>query len=228
MSDAPATAAGALGTAAYPRHEYRLRLGGHEWSVLHTGEVLSFADEQLFLNERDTGPPYGVVLWPAAIALAHEVVAQAAAFRGRRVLELGAGTGLPGIVAASMGAHVVQTERHALARALCEENGARNGVTSIRYDVGDWTAWDDVERYDWILGADILYGESTQPHLRQIFATNLVPGGRLLLADPFRLSSVRFLESMEADGWTVALSKWTVGEAATPRAIGVFDLATPS
>ena len=42
-----------------------------------------------------------MVLWPAAIALAHEVAERADTLRGARVLELGAGTGLPGIVAAT-------------------------------------------------------------------------------------------------------------------------------
>jgi hypothetical protein len=32
---------------------------------------------------------------------------------------------------------------------------------------------------------------------------------------------------MEADGWSVALSKWSVGEAADPRSIGLFELAPP-
>lgn len=227
MTAPPEAGQSAFGDAAYPRSEYRLRLGGREWGVLHTGDVLSFAAEQRFLNERETGPPYGVVLWPAAIALAHDIVARADAFRGRRVLELGAGTGLPGIVAASLGADVVQTERQALALAVCEENGRRNGVTSITYRAGDWTAWDDGARYDWILGADVIYGESMHDPLRAIFATNLAPGGRLLLADPFRKPSLRFLEGMEAEGWTVTMSKWSVGDARAPRTVGVFEVALP-
>lgn len=208
-------------------HEYRLRLGGREWTILHTGGVLSFADEQRFLGDRRERFPYGVVLWPAAIALAHDVAARAGALRGRRVLELGAGTGLPGIVAATLGARVVQTDRHELALALGRRNAARNGVAAAEYRLADWTAWDDDARYDWILGADVLYAERLHPHLRRIFDANLAAGGRVLLADPFRSASVRLLEAMERDGWTVALAKWTVGEEAEPRPFGVFELTPP-
>ena len=212
----------------FPLHEYRLRVAGREWSILHTGSVLTHDDEQRFLKEERTRLPYGVLLWPAAIALAHEVATRADALRGRSVLELGAGTGLPGIVAASLGARVVQTDRQELALSVCRRNGERNGVGTIEHRLADWTVWDDTRRYDWIIGSDILYSEMMQPHLRRIVESNLAPGGRVLLADPFRAVSLRLLEALEAGGWTIALSKWSVGEEATPRPVGVFDLAPPA
>ena len=62
------------------------------------------------------------------------------------------------------------------------------------------------------------------PHLRGIFETNLAPGGRILLSDPMRATSFRLLEAMERDGWGVSFNKWEVGDEATPRPIGVFEL----
>jgi predicted nicotinamide N-methyase len=144
------------------------------------------------------------------------------------VLELGAGTGLPGIVAASLGARVVQTDRNELAMSVCKRNGERNGVASIEYRLVDWAQWDDVERYDWIIGSDVIYGATTHPHLRRIFEGNLARGGRVLLSDPFRAVSLRLLQEMEAGGWTVALSKWSVGEEDAPRPIGLFELTRPA
>lgn len=208
--------------------EYRLQAGGRAWSVLHTDAVLTLDDEARFLGEQAARLPYGVVLWPAAVALAHDVSVRAGALRGRRVLELGAGTGLPGIVAASLGAHVVQTDRQALALAVCRRNGARNGVRGIAYRIADWEAWDDTARYDVILGADILYAERLHPHLRRILETNLAPGGRVLLADPFRTPSLRLLEALDADGWQLAMSRWNVGTEDGPRPVAVYELAPPS
>ncbi|HEX8430434.1 MAG TPA: methyltransferase domain-containing protein [Longimicrobium sp.] len=219
----------ALNTTAgeLPLHEYHLRLSGREWTVLHTGAVLSRDDEQRFLADHKPRLPYGIVLWPAAIALAHEVEARGPALAGKRVLELGAGTGLPGIVAASLGARVVQTDRQELAMSVCRANGERNGVTAIEHRLADWTEWDDAERYDLIIGSDILYGDAMHPHLRHIFATNLAPGGAILLSDPFRVPSLAMLEAMEAEGWKVGMTKWKVGADAADRPIGVFELAMP-
>jgi methyltransferase-like protein 23 len=211
----------------FPLHETQLALGGREWRVLHTPAVLTHADEQHFIRELKDRLPYGVTLWPAAIALAHEVASRADAFRGRSVLELGAGTGLPGVVAASLGARVVQTDRQELAMSICRRNGERNGVAGIDYRLVDWSEWDDAWRYDWIIGSDVLYGEGTHPHLRRIFEGSLAPGGRILLSDPFRAVSLRLLEAMEADGWAITMSRWSVGEGENPRPIGLFELAAP-
>ncbi len=202
--------------------EVRLSLGDRAWTILHGGAILSHEDEQRFLGGERARFPYGLVLWPAAIALAHEISSRAVA--GRRVLELGAGTGLPGIVAASLGARVVQTDRQEVALFVCKQNAARNGITTIEHRMADWTAWDDRDRYDMIFGSDILYAESIHPHLRRIFEANLAPGGTVLLADPFRKAGFALLEAMEADGWNVTMNKWTVGITPPERPVGVFAL----
>lgn len=217
------TAPHVLSTTAgdLPLEEYHLRLEGRTWRILHTGAVLSHDDEQRFLGA-ERRIPYGVALWPAAIALAHEIASRLV--DGLRVLELGAGTGLPGIVAASLGARVIQTDHQEVALFVCKKNAERNGITTIEHHAADWTSWDDREPYDWILGSDILYAETMHPHLRRIFESNLGAGGKILLSDPFRKPSFALLEAMEADGWKITMNKWTVGVAPPERPVGVFEL----
>jgi predicted nicotinamide N-methyase len=201
-----------------PLEEVALELGGRAFSILHTRAILTHADEEKFLRGEELKLPYGIALWPAALALAHELAARE--LKGKSVLELGAGTGLPGIVAASRGAQVVQTDRQELVLHLCRKNAERNQIGMILHRIADWTAWDVADRFDLIIGSDILYAAGLHPYLRHIFETNLAPGGRLLIGDPFRESSVYLLEQMEAAGWKVGLSKFTLGE----RRVGVFDL----
>ena len=70
----------------------------------------------------------------------------------------------------------------------CTSVGVRNGTDAVSRSA--------TERFDLILGADVIYAPRLQPFLRTIFATNLAPGGRLLLGDPFRSASIRMLEAM--------------------------------
>ncbi len=128
------------------------------------------------------------------------------------------------LLAASLGAHVVQTERQTLALFVCKKNAERNGVTTIEHRDADWTAWEDAAPYDVILGADVLYADSMHPHLRRIFELNLAPRGSIFLSDPFRKESFALLEAMEADGWNVTMNKWTVGVAPPERPVGVYEL----
>jgi predicted nicotinamide N-methyase len=201
--------------------EARLEVGDRAWSVLHAGAIVSHEDEMRLLGDNPTALPYGIVLWPSAIALAHEVASRS--LQGLRVLELGAGTGLPGLVAASLGARVVQTDKQPVALHVCKLNAERNGVVGIEHRAANWTAWDDPAQYDLILGSDILYAENLHPHLRRIFEANLAPGGRVLIGDPFRPASLELLEELEASRWWVSTSKWTIG-LQTPRDIGVFEI----
>lgn len=72
---------------------------------------------------------YSFYTWPSAPLLAWYLWTQRRQLRGLRVLELGCGTGLPGILAAKCGARVTLTDSVALPRSLrhlsacCEANG---------------------------------------------------------------------------------------------------------
>lgn len=211
----------------FPLGECRLSVGSREVSLLYTAAVVTRDDETEFLTGHASRQPYGIALWPAAIALAHEIATRAAEFRGKTVLELGAGTGLPGIVGAAAGAVVTQTDRQELALHLGRLNGERNGAVGIEYRLADWATWDDAKRYDWVIGSDILYAPENHPALRRIFETNLAAGGRVLLADPFRADSLLLLESMAADGWRATHSRWTIGDGSDARAVAVYELIPP-
>lgn len=153
------------------------------------------------------------MLWPSALALAHELAARD--LHGKRVLELGAGTGLPGIIAAARGAHVVQTDRQSLALHLGKRNAERNGI-QLEQRTADWTTWTDETRYDLVIGADILYARELHPHLRAIFERT----SDVLLGDPYRADALELLEAMERGGWSVSFAKYTLGD----RPVGVFHL----
>jgi predicted nicotinamide N-methyase len=206
-------------------HEYRLQLGARSWSFLHTGAVLTGEQEQAYLAHEQGRLPYGVMLWPASIALAHELVGRADEFAGKRVLELGAGTGMPGIVAAALGAEVLQIDHSPAARHVCAMNAERNRVTLAQVRDADWETFHSELLFDFVLGSDVLYVTTMHDRLRAICDRYLAPSGKALFSDPFRAQSLPMLEAMEASGWRVSLAKWSIQVAAGTRTIGVYEAA---
>lgn len=83
---------------------------------------------ELLVYEDVSGAGPGGALWDGSIALAQHVAAHFAdGLAGQRVVELGAGTGLPGLAAARLGARVVLTDRPR-ALPLLARNVQANGL----------------------------------------------------------------------------------------------------
>lgn len=224
----PMTVAGAPGTSpSDPLFEvYPLSLGDRSWSFLHTGAVVTMAQEQQYLSVETGRLPYGAMLWPACIALAHDLSFRAEQLRGKRVLELGAGTGVPGIVAASFGASVLQIDSSETALRLCELNVRRNGVEGNVHTQGAlWETFHSDEPFDLILGADVLYATTLHDRLRELCDAYLAPRGTVLFADPFRAQSLPMLEAMERVGWKVSLAKWSISVESGTRSIAIYEAA---
>ena len=79
-------------------------------------------------NQMATVDPSGVVLWPASQVLASRIAADPLTFRGSSVMELGAGTGLCSIVAASAGASVLATDTNPITLQLLQVAAERQGL----------------------------------------------------------------------------------------------------
>lgn len=154
--------------------------------------------------------PYGFLLWESAIALAQLLVGFGVPLQGKRVLELGAGVGLSGLVARSLGALVWQTDHRADLLVLAEHNARQNKVALPYQFLADWRTWDHSGQYDLILGADILYERAMHRYLAPIFRQNLAPGGRLLLADPSRPQALELIAQLETEGWQVEMVLQTI------------------
>ena len=100
--------------------------------------------------------------WPSAYVMAAYVLSNSNFFVGKAVLELGAGTGLPSIVAALCGAkQVLATDRAEEPRtvATLKESFYRSNVTSVCTALPlDWNnPPQDIPTVDIVLGADIFY-----------------------------------------------------------------------
>lgn len=173
-----------------------LKIGSRDWYIW----CVENQDALLALPLESNDPPYGLLLWESAVALAQELQHRPEIFAGRHVLELGAGVGLPGLVARSLGAKVLQTDKAEEALSLAALNEQENGLSGVQRFAADWTRWSHLRKYDVILGADILYETSMHGALAAIIENCVAHDGTVILADPGRPQALAFLGALELKG----------------------------
>jgi predicted nicotinamide N-methyase len=127
---------------------------------------------------------------------------------GRCVLELGAGLGLAGMVAAKLGAaSVVLTDSVPALSAAQQENVAQNGLDAVvRVAQLDWdeaAPCTQCHEAECVIGSDVVYGNEHADALPRVLAVHLSkPGGFALLVNGVRFPDVlrRFLDNLETAG----------------------------
>jgi predicted nicotinamide N-methyase len=170
------------------------------------------------LADRDAagfGPPYWAYYWAGGLALARYVLDNPAIVAGRRVLDLGAGSGLVAIAAAKAGAReIIAAEVDPYAVAALSLNIALNHAhASILHD--DLL---DAEppAVDLVLAGDLFYAPALAARVAAFLDRCLARGISALVGDPWRadLPAMRLEE----------LARYDVAETESPatRPAGVF------
>jgi predicted nicotinamide N-methyase len=163
-------------------------------TVLRPPNADELIDEDSF--DEDEFLPYWAELWASGIALAD--IVPTLGVGGKRVVELGAGLGLPSLAAALCGADVLATDWADDAVALLKANAKRN---SIRLRVKR-VRWDEPEPLlrdaPWhvVLCADLLYEQRNATQLLELLPQL---GGDLLVADPGRPFAKGFLSHWDVE-----------------------------
>lgn len=119
----------------------------------------------------------------------------------RTALEIGCGVGLPGIVALSLGLHVIFSDYDATAVSFAARNAAANGFNDFETLALDWRVPPDFQ-VPLILAADVIYEERNIEALVTFLQAVLMPGGVCLLSDPDRSTRGGFRYALKRAGFT--------------------------
>ena len=146
--------------------------------------------------------PYWAELWDSALGIGQWLARNAAGGPPLNVLDLGCGMGLTGVVAAALGHGVLfaDLEPPALLFARLNSLPFRDRVRTRRLD---WRTESLGERFDLILGADILYERRQWDHLEPFWRRHLATGGAVLLGAPGRQTGELFVPWIRARGWAL-------------------------
>lgn len=176
------TPADALGTLVHKA----VTVGKKTFKITYPGDadrLLDHPSTHLAFNT-DEYMPYWAELWPSAQMLG-EALLQQVWPTGATALEIGCGVGLPGIVALSLGMHVIFSDYDATAVEFAAKNALDNGFDDFETLPLDWRVPPDMQ-VPLMLAADVIYEERNIPPLIGFIQTVLAPGGICLLSDPDR------------------------------------------
>lgn len=135
-------------------------------------------------SERDA-PPFWAFPWAGGQALARYLLDNRAAVRGRRVLEVAAGSGLVAIAAAMAGAAGVTAgdiDQNAVAAIGINAAANHAAVTACTCDLAD----DDAGGADVVLAADVFYQRQLAELALRFLQSAARAGADVLVADPGR------------------------------------------
>ncbi len=181
-------------------------------------EVARPADTDRLLDQIAADPeqnlPYWAEIWPSGIALAAAIARHPDRIQGRRVLELGSGSGITAAIAVACSGAVTVTdyapEALLLTSLTCLQHCGREPDRALRLN---WR--DDLPNslgaegpFDVVLGADLLYERRDIEPLLAVVNRLVAPDGALWLAEPGRTPARDFVRALSASGWDGESCSW--------------------
>ena len=179
-----------------------------------TIRLLKVADIEEFLDGKDPFAnvsefPFWVKLWEAAMILSY-ALATLPDPKGKTLLELGAGLGAPGITAAACGFDVTLSDYEDIIMDFQKVSVAASGLTNVHCAHIDWLNPPDMEPFDVLTAAEVLFREEFFDPLLHVFRKYLKPGGTIYLAHDARRKCLPLFMERAKEEYNIAGSKQTI------------------
>ncbi|HZZ41988.1 MAG TPA: methyltransferase [Tepidisphaeraceae bacterium] len=168
-------------------------------------EVAAREDLRERLAEKRTpgdalGLPYWAELWDSSQGVGQYLTQVLNGGRAARVMDLGCGMGFTGMVSAALGAEVLMVDLERPALLFARLNGLQYSK-SVRARQMNWRVDRLEEKFDLIIGADILYEKTQWVYQEPFWRHHLTREGTVLLAEPGRQTGDLFLNWIKGKGW---------------------------
>jgi predicted nicotinamide N-methyase len=174
--------------------------------------------------KEDERLPYWAELWPSALALAEYILENGPVFAGRSVLEIGCGLGLSGIAASRSGANVLFTDYDTYALEYTKENYLRNFNQPARVSIMDWRQPQLAEKFDLIIGSDVLYEKRWLEPVFNLLRTLLKADGEAIIAEPGRSVARDFFQMLQKEDCIYEKLPWPVKLENGMRQVDIYRI----
>lgn len=172
--------------------------------------ILQVTDLEQLLGGKDpfadvSSFPFWVKLWEASLMLA-DIMATVPCEPGQTLLELGAGLGAPGLVAAARGHKVTLSDYEPHILDFQRVSAAANGMENVDFRMIDWKKPPELAPFTTIIGAEILFRAEFFEPLLAVFKKYLDPQGTIYLAHDARRKSLPAFLDLAQQEYQIAVS----------------------
>jgi predicted nicotinamide N-methyase len=154
--------------------------------------------EALLKNNPAAPFPFWARIWPSAIALSAYLDKDNSHTSGKRVIEIGAGLGLPAFTCAATAKEIIITDHAAEAVALAGKNIRRLKLANATARLLDWNNMPLDVTAETILLSDVNYAPDQFESLHAMIRRFVAEGSTVVLATPQRITAGRFVEVVGA------------------------------
>lgn len=189
-------------------------------------EIFTLLDRQQYYDPLGAAERLGIcsaawplfgMLWPSGLQLAIKI-AKKPVDPTQRILEIGCGLGLASMTAHRLGGNVTASDRHPLASRFMAKNLKNNQLPKMPFRYGQWGRTEPVsltdtgapilsDRYDLIMGSDLLYDPSSPGQVAEFIHQHAAAKSEVWVMDPNRGYRNRFTRKMAKYGFDLSENK---------------------
>ena len=176
----------------YQTERREIIIDEQSYSFLAPKSIDRFIDPENLLKNF----PLWAKIWQAGVILAKHLNHKPVE-KGQRMLEIGSGLGLVGIVAACNGHDVTLTDYNVHALNFARANAHINGCEGLNVEQLDWNNPRLEGEFDIIVGSEIVYKNEDIDQLSSLFDRYLKPQGTIILVEEMRRTLTEFFKRLD-------------------------------
>ncbi len=205
-------------------------VAGRDWRLTRDGDLETLWAQMADVKNAEDHIPYWADIWPASLALAEHISAQAPGLREKHCLDVGCGLGLCALVGTQTGAHVTAFDSEYPALRFARLNARKNSQPQPLWLQMDWRGPAlKPGIFDFIWGGDIVYEKRFFDPLEALFRNCLAPGGKIWLAQPQRDASKNVWDRFAELGWRpVEVSSREIHDEDLRVTVNLWELTLPN
>lgn len=153
--------------------------------------------EAMLAKDPATPFPFWAKLWPSARALTEFLLSEPELVSGMKVLEIGAGIGMPSFAIAHLVHQVIISDHAPEAIELAEQNIERLNLKNITARCLDWNEFPEDDLGELVLMSDVNYSPDQFENLLALIKRLLGKGCTMIIATPQRITATLFVKAIQ-------------------------------